>query len=85
MDLLLTDRPDDLKDELIRRFPHERAGLERFFRDVRLFLNTVQHALTVMNAAGVPARCRQEEQGDELVVTIRIPKKEENPKKTQIQ
>lgn len=55
------------------------------FRDVRLFLNTVQHALTVMNAAGVPARCRQEEQGDELVVTIRIPKKEENPKKVQIQ
>jgi prolycopene isomerase len=33
VDLLLTDRPDDLKTELIRRFPHERAGLERFFRD----------------------------------------------------
>ena len=33
VDLLLTDRPDDLKAELIRRFPHERAGIERFFRD----------------------------------------------------
>ncbi len=33
VDLLLTDRPDDLREELIRRFPHERTGIDRFFRD----------------------------------------------------
>ncbi|MBL8012015.1 MAG: NAD(P)/FAD-dependent oxidoreductase, partial [Flavobacteriales bacterium] len=32
-DYLLTDRPDDLKEQWIRDFPHERAGIERFFRD----------------------------------------------------
>ena len=32
-DYLLTDRPDDLKEQWIREFPHERAGIERFFRD----------------------------------------------------
>ena len=32
---LLTNKPDDLKDELIAKFPHEKAGLERFFRDAK--------------------------------------------------
>ncbi len=34
-DYLLTDRPDDLKEQWIREFPRERAGIERFFRDAR--------------------------------------------------
>lgn len=34
-DYLLTDHPDELKEELIRKFPHEREGLERFFRDAK--------------------------------------------------
>ncbi|HMQ76503.1 MAG TPA: NAD(P)/FAD-dependent oxidoreductase [Flavobacteriales bacterium] len=34
-DHLLTDRPDELKEAWIREFPHERAGIERFFRDAR--------------------------------------------------
>lgn len=34
-DYLLTARPDDLKAQLIRDFPADRAGIERFFRDAR--------------------------------------------------
>lgn len=30
-DYLLTDNPDELRDRLIQDFPHEKAGIERFF------------------------------------------------------
>jgi len=32
---LLTDNPDELRDSLIERFPHEKEGIIRFFKDVR--------------------------------------------------
>ena len=43
-------------------------------RDVRFFLNSVDHGLRVMRSAGVDVRCRQEEEGDDILLTIRIPK-----------
>lgn len=33
IDYLLTNNPDELKAQLIREFPHEQKGIERFFRD----------------------------------------------------
>ena len=45
-----------------------------FSRDVRFFLNTVDHGRTVMCSAGVDAQCRREEAGDHILLTIRIPK-----------
>ena len=43
-------------------------------RDIRLFLNTVQRGLSIMNSAGVAARCGREETPEEILLTIRIPK-----------
>lgn len=43
-------------------------------KDVRLFLNTVSRGLSLMNAAGVDARCGREESDSEILLTIRIPK-----------
>jgi phytoene dehydrogenase-like protein len=34
-DYLLTDKPDDFKEELIKLFPHEKDGIERFFKDAK--------------------------------------------------
>ncbi|MGB0369477.1 MAG: phytoene desaturase family protein, partial [Flavobacteriales bacterium] len=34
-DYQLTDKPDDLKEEFIKRFPHEKKGIERFFKDAK--------------------------------------------------
>jgi phytoene dehydrogenase-like protein len=34
-DYLLTDKPDDLKAEFIKLFPHEKKGIERFFKDAK--------------------------------------------------
>ena len=56
--------------------PEPRRGLGRFIlRDVRLFLNTVEHNLDLIKNAGIPAAKTQEETDEEIVLTIRIPKK----------
>lgn len=44
-------------------------------RDVRLFLNTVKHSLEVIQNAGIDAACGREETDDEIVLTIRLPKR----------
>lgn len=43
-------------------------------RDVRFFLNTVKHGLTLMQSAGVNAECSQAEEDNSILLTIRIPK-----------
>ena len=59
-----------------RQPPEPRRGLGRFIlRDVRLFLNTVEHNLDLIKNAGIPAAKTQEETDEEIVLTIRIPKK----------
>ena len=44
-------------------------------RDVRLFLNTVKHSLEVIQNAGIPAACGREDTEDEIILTIRLPKR----------
>ena len=41
-------------------------------RDVRFFLNSLDHSLAVMRSAGVAAQCQRKEEGEELLLTIRI-------------
>lgn len=43
-------------------------------RDVRLFLNTIKRSLSIMQSAGVDARCGREETDSEIILTVRIPK-----------
>ncbi|MCI8593960.1 MAG: ParB/RepB/Spo0J family partition protein [Oscillospiraceae bacterium] len=45
-------------------------------RDVRLFLNTLNRGVTALKHSGVAADCRQEDAGDAILLTIRIPKRE---------
>ena len=51
----------------------EPAGIEQ--RDVRLFLSTVHHNLERIRSAGIEAACGREETEQEIVLTIRIPKR----------
>lgn len=56
--------------------PARRRGLGPFIlRDVRLFLNTVDHNLDLIKNAGICADKTQEETDEEIVLTIRIPKR----------
>ena len=43
-------------------------------KDIRLFLNTINRSLGIMNRAGVGASCGKEETDEEIVLTITIPK-----------
>lgn len=43
-------------------------------RDVRFFLNSLDHGLSVMRSAGVDAKCQRVEENDAILLTIRIPK-----------
>ena len=44
-------------------------------KDVRLFLNTVERALTLMQQAGVAAACQRSDTDGEITLTISIPKR----------
>lgn len=56
-----------------RKVPRRAAPIYRI-RDVRLFLNTVDRGLAVMQSAGVNAQCGREETESEITLTIHIPK-----------
>ena len=47
-DFLLTDDPDELKRRFIEQFPHERAGIERLFRDSRVLGERMVHNADLM-------------------------------------
>ena len=44
-------------------------------RDVRLFLNSVNHSLDLVRGAGIDAKAEQAETEHEIVLTIRLPKR----------
>lgn len=53
-----------------------RRGMRKFvLRDVRLFLNSVNHNLELIKSAGYHASTKQEETDELIVLTITIPKK----------
>lgn len=43
-------------------------------RDIRLFLNTIDHSMDVMKRSGISASCGREENEENIVLTITIPK-----------
>lgn len=66
---------DRLLEQQKRPEPMVRRALGKFLlRDVRLFLNTVEHNLDLIKNAGICAAKTQEETDQEIVLTIRIPK-----------
>ena len=57
------------------RIPRERRGKRKFIlKDLRLFLNTVNHSLEMIKEAGFLAHSRQEETEEEIILTIHLPK-----------
>ncbi len=51
------------------------GGRKLLLKDVRLFLNTVNHSLEIMKNAGIQADLDREETEEEIVLTIRLPKR----------
>ena len=61
---LLTARP-----QAVRRRP------TFVVKDVRLFLNTINHSIDIMRSAGVDAQCRRQDSDEEITLTIHIPRR----------
>ena len=47
-------------------------------KDVRLFLNSLDHGVDVIRRAGVDAKCKREDKGGSIVITLEIPKKKQS-------
>ncbi|EEG76928.1 nucleoid occlusion protein [Dethiobacter alkaliphilus] len=47
-------------------------------RDIRIFLNTVRQAVSILEAGGLNARLQENDLGDSIEVTIRLPKNKKN-------
>ena len=59
-----------------REAPEKPARRRAFIlKDVRVFLNTLNHSLELMKQGGIAAGMKREETEEELIVTISIPKK----------
>lgn len=63
-------------EKLQRPRPPRKATPIYRTKDVRLFLNTIQKGLNIMNSAGVDASVGREETDDEILLTIHIPKQQ---------
>ncbi len=53
-------------------------------KDVRLFLNSLSHAMEVMRRSGVEAACGRQDTEEEIFLTIRIPKRREKAVVTEL-
>ena len=53
------------------------GGRKVQLRNLRPFLNTVHHQLEILQNAGIRAELRREESDEEIVLTIRLPKRSE--------
>lgn len=62
-------------DAYLQKQQQPKRGMRKLIlRDVRLFLNSVNHSLELVRGAGIDARAQQEETEQEIVLTIRLPK-----------
>ncbi len=48
-------------------------------KDIRLFMNTIDKAVKTMTAAGLKVQSAQEDQGEFIELTLRIPKEPQRP------
>ncbi len=56
-----------------RPAPPSKGRRKLVLRDVRIFLNTIREAVKLMKSAGVDVSAEEQESGDGLTVTVRIP------------
>lgn len=62
-------------DTLLAEKEAQKQGTRKMLvKDIRLFLNSINHNLEVMKNAGIPAQYGREETDEEIVLTIRVPK-----------
>lgn len=61
-------------EERLLEDPPQRKTPRYLFRDVRMFLNSLDRSLDMIRSAGIHCACGREETDREIVLTIRLPK-----------
>lgn len=64
-----------LIDDFIEERDAPKRNTKRMFSDVKIFLNTINHAVDTMQKAGIKADIKRKDNGDSYVYQIEIPKK----------
>ena len=60
--------------DALLRTPEKRRTPRYLFKDVRVFLNSLDRNLAMIRSAGIACDCGREETEQEIVLTIRLPK-----------
>ncbi len=71
---LTVAQAERLADELLEGRSKARRRPTPLIRDVRLFINTVNHALDTMRRSGIPAQAEKSETPEYIQYVVRIPK-----------
>lgn len=64
-----------LIDDFLEERDAPKRNTKRMFSDVKIFLNTINHAVDTMQKAGIKADIKRKDNGDSYVYQIEIPKK----------
>lgn len=63
-----------LKEEAQGPKPKKKVMLKGISKSIRIALNTIHQAVSMVNRAGCAALMQEEEREDDVIITIRIPK-----------
>lgn len=63
-----------LKEDAAGKAPKKKIMLKGISKNIKIAINTIHQAVSMVNRAGTTAEIKQEEHEDEVVITIRIPK-----------
>jgi len=53
----------------------EKKKMMKFYKDIRIFVNTIKQAISIMKKSGVDAEYTEQNEDDYIEFKIRIPKK----------
>lgn len=66
---------ETLVEDTLQNRDAPKRNTKRMFSDVKIFLNTINHAIDTMQKAGIKADIKRKDNGDNYVYQIEIPKK----------
>lgn len=72
---LNVSKTEALVESFISHKTAPKRQTKRMFSDVKIFLNTIDHAVDTMKKSGIGADIRRDDTGDSYVYTIEIPKR----------
>ena len=61
-------------EKMLHAVPAPRRKTLKLFKDIRIFVNTIDHAVDTMRSAGIAADAQKRETDDYIEYTVRIPK-----------